>query len=987
MRSQPMRVAIDLETTGLHAEQDTIIEIGAVKFAGEHVHDTLQSFVAPASALSYRIQRLTGIVPAQLRDAPALSALLPRLRAFLGDLPLVGHNIPFDIAFLHRAGLARRNAVIDTYELSSMLLPSLPGYTLAAVGEALGVPGGVYHRALADAELARQVLLALLQRLEALDIGALEALHALHAGPDWSPRSLLRAELHARGVRTYATGGAPATALGAQLERRLGMDPEVLALAIAAPAGHVPAAQPVTAAPAAPSEVATTELATAMRACFDDGGVLLAETGLSDESVVACLAPALRWAAQHQQRVLVATADTEALTHVARVLVPRALARADLSPADVPCAELAEHEGYSCLHRWFGSARDARDGALSRELARGLSKLMLWTRETASGMRAEVSLSAQEIPAWERTRAGTEFRDTVATCAYRRSGYCFVARARQAAENARVVITTHAALAADLAGTDTHLPPCARVLVLDAHLLEDELRRARSYLLDRRELLELLSVLGAVEHGGGRAGLLALAASHLAQAHEAARERAWFEHLKQTRVALDAFFHALRVLLGEGSGEVPAGQTASSEVPDHRVLRLGDQARQFSGWQGAAQCWTAFAAELDAVIRISRDAARLLQEISGSTPSGAIHGLVADLLATARWLEQLCACAAPIFGAGLPQNEVSWLRVPYVPATESGGGDTPDQRESRTAAPAPGQAPAEEAGMPASESDGTRGAAHAEAQPVPALHGALVQVGGLVESLYAPGHGLVLIGPALAACGEFEHTRGLLGLPAGAATCAVPLDCRAQTLIALPDDVPEPNEPHFQRQLDDTLIALARALGGRLVAIFPSHAALRASAAGIRRALERHDILTLAQGQDGSARQLWHTFRTQPRTVLLGAGVFWGGQEQREHPPACVVVTRLPFPALSDPLLAARAATWDDPQTQFVVPHAALKLRQALNGLAWSHHQRNSVLLFDRRIQSRSYGPRILATLPRCTQEQAPVSQLTERIVEWIGPA
>jgi Rad3-related DNA helicase len=123
--------------------------------------------------------------------------------------------------------------------------------------------------------------------------------------------------------------------------------------------------------------------------------------------------------------------------------------------------------------------------------------------------------------------------------------------------------------------------------------------------------------------------------------------------------------------------------------------------------------------------------------------------------------------------------------------------------------------------------------------------------------------------------------------------------------------------------------------------------------------------------------------------VLLGAGAFWEGGEQPDvpdQPPACVVVTRVPFPALSDPLLAARAEMWSDPQNQFVVPHSALRVRQALGGLAWSHRQRNAVVLFDRRLQTRAYGPTILGTLPRCTQYQEEMGQIAERVVEWVAP-
>jgi Rad3-related DNA helicase len=212
-------------------------------------------------------------------------------------------------------------------------------------------------------------------------------------------------------------------------------------------------------------------------------------------------------------------------------------------------------------------------------------------------------------------------------------------------------------------------------------------------------------------------------------------------------------------------------------------------------------------------------------------------------------------------------------------------------------------------------------------------------------------------------------------------------DHREQTLILLPEDAVEPNGVSYQHQLDETLTALGTRLQGRMLAIFPSHAALRAAYAGIKATLEAHDVLVLAQGQDGSIRQLWQNFNTQPRVVLLGAGAFWEGMEVEGRAPACIVVTRIPFPSLSDPLLAARAEAWHDQQNQFVVPHAALKLRQALTGLAWSQRTRNAVVLFDHRLVTRGYGPTLLAALPRSTVRNEPLTHLADQVAEWVGGA
>jgi DNA polymerase III epsilon subunit-like protein len=84
VRPEPVRIAIDLETTGLRPDQDAIIEVGAVKFAGPRILDTFQSFVSASASLPYRIHRLTGIRSADLRHAPSLSSLIAPLRAFIG---------------------------------------------------------------------------------------------------------------------------------------------------------------------------------------------------------------------------------------------------------------------------------------------------------------------------------------------------------------------------------------------------------------------------------------------------------------------------------------------------------------------------------------------------------------------------------------------------------------------------------------------------------------------------------------------------------------------------------------------------------------------------------------------------------------------------------------------------------------------------------------------------------------------------------------
>ncbi|HKS71184.1 MAG TPA: helicase C-terminal domain-containing protein, partial [Ktedonobacterales bacterium] len=651
-------------------------------------------------------------------------------------------------------------------------------------------------------------------------------------------------------------------------------------------------------------------------------------------------------------------------------------------------ALVGEQESYLCLHRWFGAARTARNGTLAREVARGLAKLIVWLGETRSGALAEVGLSGPELAAWELTRSGPEFADSDATCAYRREGYCFVERARQAAERARVVVTTHRALAAQLGGGATMLPASARVVVLDAHALETELRAARTAVLERHGLLALLDSLGTVEASGRRAGLLHLAAQGAGGVQTEAREAQWFAQIKRARQAAEQMFAAASALLAEAQSETGPAPTSGGQ--DARTLRLDAGVWELSAWRTLGARWRLLADRLAAAVKTARDAAQLLLAAhSPVSATPAADGVVTDLLAAARLLEHTCADGERIIGADAGGEPLlRWLRMPYPQENGANGPIGAGRRgQQATYPPAPVRSATRHSAPPApSATPDDAGNGGGAPDDAPVLHAAPVRVGSMLEPLQAAGKSIVLAAPALAAAGDFGYALGNLGAPPDATrTLAPDLVREEQTLLCLPTDVPEPNAPQFQRRLDDTLIALATALGGRLVALFPSHAALRTAAQGLRRTLEERDILVLAQGQDGSARQLWQTFRTEPRVVLLGAGTFWETADFGDTPPACVVVTRLPFPALGDPLQAARAELWPDAQNQFIVPPAALRVRYALGALAWSHRQRNVVVLFDRRAQTRDYGHVILGTLARCTQYQESAAQIAERVVEWVG--
>src|SRR5258708_6633662 len=235
-KKPPIRIALDLETTGLHAEQDAILEVAAIKFQGAEIVDTFESFVAPGRSIPYRVQRLTGIKPEQLNGAPHFDVIATKLQTFLGDFPIVGHSIPFDVGFLRRRGLARTNPLIDTFELATVMLPSLASYNLGQVAQSLGVQVPLdRHRAMVDTVLAMKVFLLLHQRLQSVDIALLKDLANLDAPRSWPLLHFFRQELRDRQMQDGLSGTLSRGSLGDRFAAQLGMDPRVLTFAIA---GH-----------------------------------------------------------------------------------------------------------------------------------------------------------------------------------------------------------------------------------------------------------------------------------------------------------------------------------------------------------------------------------------------------------------------------------------------------------------------------------------------------------------------------------------------------------------------------------------------------------------------------------------------------------------------------------------------------------------------------------------------------------------------------
>lgn len=226
-------VVLDLETTGLKAGRDQIIEIGAVRVRGGEVLGEFSELVDPGTPLPEFIVDLTGITDADLEGRPLLGTVLPRFLEFARGATWVAHNAPFDVGFLQTScdelDLPWPNpGTVDTLQLARELIPKhvVGSRGLDSLCRHFGIRRERAHRALDDARATVEVLHALLERLGGYDVDTLDGVRSFRADVDpriRDKRALIEGVRHRPGVYVFRGAGGDPLYIGTagDLRRRL----------------------------------------------------------------------------------------------------------------------------------------------------------------------------------------------------------------------------------------------------------------------------------------------------------------------------------------------------------------------------------------------------------------------------------------------------------------------------------------------------------------------------------------------------------------------------------------------------------------------------------------------------------------------------------------------------------------------------------------------------------------------------------------------
>ena len=170
-----------------------------------------------------------------------------------------------------------------------------------------------------------------------------------------------------------------------------------------------------------------------------------------------------------------------------------------------------------------------------------------------------------------------------------------------------------------------------------------------------------------------------------------------------------------------------------------------------------------------------------------------------------------------------------------------------------------------------------------------------------------------------------------------------------------------------------------------MLALFTSYAQLQRTSNHVAPTLAQEDIQVYEQGEGASENMLLETFRETDRAVLLGTRAFWEGVDVPGEALSVLTIVKLPFDVPSDPIIASRSETFEDPFYQYALPEAILRFRQGFGRLIRTQTDRGVVIVLDKRVLTKKYGRLFMEALPRCTFKQGPLMDLPRLTERWLN--
>ena len=703
------------------------------------------------------------------------------------------------------------------------------------------------------------------------------------------------------------------------------------------------------------------EMLAAVARAYNAREHLMVEAGTGVGKSLAYLVPSILWAWTNDTPVVVSTATRNLQSQLISADIPKAVAVLGADAAKFRVALLKGRANYLCL-RAVSEFFAAGYWTMSADEQAEMPHFIEWLHATPDG-----DLDAYEgLPRQQLCCPGEE-------CSGRRCPYysrCFVYRARKRAAEAHLVVANHALVLAEAAhGGGAILPAYGRIVLDEAHNLESIATDCFSFEFSMPGLTRLMNRL--MRKGRGRraapGGILASVQ----------------RQLQKGLLAGNAAGARVQRLLADASGATVRTLAAAEDVfdlcarllkpvPDGAVARyrVSGGRRRFSV-RGLFQeypddVWdenALFAAQTqleNALAGLVNVLHALRDTLADAAPDGAFNPC-ADLAAQLDGIaESFVAFAneANFVLKGEEETHAYWVERVRL-------------EKRRT---------------------------HLRLVAAP-----LSVAGELSRVLYEAKDSVVLSSATLRVGSDFRYAARRLGFrdAAGAGdsgrfkalVAASPFDYLRQSLVLAPDCLPDPSaDPAgYAESLAALLRDLFAATHGRALVLFTSYEMMNRVAACAHAPLVAAGIRLLVQGEGLSREAMTARLKRldgEP-TVLFGAQSFWEGVDVAGEALSCVVIARLPFLMVGDPIVEARSEAIDrnggSAFRDYALPEAVIRFRQGFGRLIRSKRDRGVVVVTDPRLVTKNYGGSFRRSIPASVHTVTARDELLARVADFFS--
>ncbi|MGH7651706.1 MAG: ATP-dependent DNA helicase [Gemmatimonadaceae bacterium] len=680
------------------------------------------------------------------------------------------------------------------------------------------------------------------------------------------------------------------------------------------------------------------EMAGVVADLYNDGGVGLLEAGTGVGKSLAYLVPALRWAAANGQRTVVSTNTINLQEQLVRKDLPF-LASAFDGEQQVRFALLKGWRNYLCLLR-LAQSKLLASSLLGEDARAELDTIAEWAERTPDGSLADLP-SPPRPEVWDEIAAEPDLCRKSACPHY---GKCFLFQARRAAAQADVVVVNHHLLMSDVAVRRVQqnwedaavIPAYSRLVVDEAHHIEDAAAAHLGSAASKRGLEQLFGRLIRIGAARGR-GLLPSLEARLVAAPDLLNAASLeivrkslvptVEAARQKSALLFDLLHAYMQMHGES------------------VRRLtGEFARDPIWKAGLNVALTDLLREI-AMLKSGLEMVRTRME-TAKKADDTVLPLISEMAAVGRRLEATALALEGTLRPPAGEPMVRWIEL--------------RGREGNVAV-----------------------------MSVPLDLAPILR-----EDLFNRVDTSILTSATLTSDARFDFLSRRLGVDSMENVLTEifpsPFEYSTHALFMVPTDVPPPNvdSPGHLQAVVRSILDLTDAADGGVFGLFTSHKDVRAVAAELRaRGIGRSRALYV-HGED-SRDNLLKNFRDSGRAVLLGTASFWEGVDVPGRALRGLLIARLPFRVPTEPVTAAHCEAiverGGDPFADYMVPHAALRLKQGFGRLIRTATDRGVIVLVDPRAVNKGYGRSLLRDLPPARRVFGPWKTIVKQLQDFYS--